>query len=73
MESKYHIDKINEYIGKCIEKGLISSNELVEIFKHNEPYTNLKKVSKGKHSPQYYYQNNKTIKLFDCKLIIEDE
>lgn len=72
MESQYHIDKINEYIGKCIHKGLISSSDLVEIFKHNEPYTCLKKVSKGIHSPQHYYQNKKTIILFGCKLISED-
>ena len=72
MTPKEHVNKINEYIGKCIHKGLITSSDLVEIFKHNQEYTCLKKVSKGIHSPQYYYQSNKVVDLFGCKLIAED-
>ena len=72
MSPKEHVDKINEYIGKCMMKGLINSSDLVEIFKQNQEFARLIKVSKGKHSPQHYYQNGKVIELFGCKLIEDD-
>lgn len=72
MESRIHIDKIVEYIDKCMMKGQLNSADIVEIIKQIEPYSKLQKVSKGKYSPQYYYQSNKVVDLFGCKLILND-
>jgi len=66
MGSTEHIDKLQQYIDVCIHKGELSSDDLVQLFEHNNCYMNLKTI------PQYAKDNNISYNgVKKCRNIIE--
>ena len=46
MESTIHIEKIQEYIDRCMHNGRLKPEDLVQLFEHNNCYMNLKTIPK---------------------------
>lgn len=77
MESSIHIEKIKEYIDRCMLKGDLHPDDLVQIIEHNNTYINLKTI------PKYAKDNNisdsgarryrKVLTLFGVKFIADNE
>jgi len=69
-----HLDKIEEYVYKCICKGEL---DIVQLFERLSPYANLKTISQYAKDYNKSYNgiknNRKIINLFGCKLVADNE
>jgi hypothetical protein len=77
MKSEAHINKVEEYIYKCLQKDELTNENLVQIIERVNVYLNLKTIS------QYAKDNNKSyngvknhqqiISLFGCKFVADND
>lgn len=76
MKSQVHIDKIEEYIYKCLQKGELSNDNLVQIIERINVYLNLKTIQQFATDNEKSYNGAKKyqtiISLFGCKLIADN-
>lgn len=76
MKSEHHIDKIEEYIYKCLQKDELSTDNLVEIIERVNSYLNLKTINNYAKDNKISYngaKNNRSVlTLFDCRFIAQN-
>ena len=77
MKSTVHIDKIEEYVYKCLQKDELSDEDLVQIIERINYYLNLKTIQKYANDNSLSYngakKHRKIIKLFGCKFIADND
>lgn len=77
MKSTVHIDKIEEYVYKCLQKDELSDEDLVQIIERINYYLNLKTIQKYANDNSLSYngvkKHRKIIKLFGCKLVADND
>ena len=77
MKSTVHIDKIEEYVYKCLQKDELNNNDLVQIIERINYYLNLKTIQKYANDNSLSYngvkKHRKIIKLFGCKLVADND
>ena len=77
MKSTVHIDKIEEYVYKCLQKEELSDEDLVQIIERINYYLNLKTIQKYANDNSLSYngvkKHRKIIKLFGCKLVADND
>ena len=77
MKSTVHIDKIEEYVYKCLQKDELSDEDLVQIIERVNNYLNLKTIQKYSIDNGISYngakKHRKIIKLFGCKFIADND
>jgi len=76
MKDSIHIDKIEEYVYKCICKNELSTLGLVQLFERLNDYSNLKTISQYAKDNSISYNgaknNREVIELFGVKLISDN-
>jgi hypothetical protein len=77
MKNQTHVSKIDEYIFKCLQKGELNNDNLVQIIERLNDYLNLKTISKyaKDHNKSYngIKNNREVIQLFGCKFIADNK
>lgn len=77
MKSTVHIDKIEEYVYKCLQKDEFTNEDLVQIIERINYYLNLKTIQKYANDNSISYngvkKHRKIIKLFGCKLVADND
>jgi len=76
MKNEAHVNKIEEYVYKCLQKKELNNEDLVQIIERINDYLNLKTIT------QYAKDNNKSyngiknhqtiINLFGCKFVADN-
>tara|TARA_B100000809_G_scaffold71197_1_gene68815 strand:+ start:39 stop:272 length:234 start_codon:yes stop_codon:yes gene_type:complete len=76
MKNQQHVDKIEEYIYRCLQKNELSNENLVQIIERVNDYLNLKTINKYATDNNISYngaKNNRSVlKLFGCRFIAEN-
>ena len=77
MKDTIHIDKIEEYVYKCICNNELSEDSLVQLFERLNKFANLKTITKYAKDNNISYNgaknNRKVIELFSVKFIADNE
>lgn len=77
MKDPIHIDKIEEYVYKCICKNELSTLGLVQIFERLNTYARLKTITQYAKDNNISYNgaknNREVIELFGVKLIADND
>jgi ribonuclease HIII len=77
MKSQDHIEKIEEYIYKCLQKSELDNTDLVQIIERINSYLNLKTISKYAKDYNKTYngiKNNRSIiTLFGVKFVADND
>ena len=77
MKDTIHIDKIEEYVYKCICSNELSEGSLVQLFERLNTFTNLKTITQYAKDNNISYNgaknNRKVIELFGVKFIADNE
>lgn len=77
MKETEHIDKIEEYIVKCIYKKELSTLGLVKLFERVNTYSNLKTITQYAKDNNISYNgaknNRNVIELFGVKFIADND
>jgi hypothetical protein len=77
MKSQHHINKIDEYVYKCLQKNELSNDDLVQIIERINGYLNLKTIQKYANDNKISYngtkKHRKIIHLFGCKFIADND
>ena len=75
-KNQNHVDKIEEYIFKCLQKKELDNDSLVQIIEMANTYLNLKTLSNYAKDNNLSYNgvknNRKVIYIFGCKLIADN-
>jgi len=76
MKSTEHIDKIEEYIYKCLMKDELNNDNLVQLIERINTYVNLKTIQKYANDNNISYNgaknNRKVLDVFGLKLIADN-
>lgn len=76
MKNTNHVDKIEEYIYKCLQKDELSTDNLVQIIERVNSYLNLKTINNYAKDNKISYngeKNNRSVlKLFGCRFIAQN-
>lgn len=77
MENQNHVNKIEEYIYKCLKKNELSNDDLVQIIERLNDYLNLKTINNYAKDNNISYNgaknNREIIRLFGCKFIADND
>ena len=77
MKNQTHVNKIEEYVYKCLQKDELSNENLVQIIERVNDYLNLKTIQKYATDNNISYngaKNNRQITtLFGVKFIADNE
>lgn len=77
MKSIEHVDKIEEYIYKCLVKDELDNDNLVQIIERINTYVNLKTIQNYATDNNMSYNgaknNRKILNLFGLKLIADND
>lgn len=77
MQSNNHVEKIEEYIYKCILKDELNDDDLVQIIERINTYLNLKTIQQYANDNNLSYNGAKKhrerVELFGCKFIKDNE
>ena len=77
MKDSIHIDKIEEYVYKCICKNELSNSDLVQLFERLNDYAGLKTITQYAKDNNISYNgaknNRNVIELFGVKFIADNE
>ena len=77
MKNKQHVDKVEEYIYKCLQKNELTNENLVQIIERINSYLNLETINnyaKDNHISYNGAKNNRSvINMFGCKFIAEND
>jgi hypothetical protein len=76
MKNQHHVNKVQEYIVKCLQKDELTDENLVQIIERINDYLNLKTISKYAKDHKKTYNgiknNRKIINLFGFKLVADN-
>jgi bisphosphoglycerate-dependent phosphoglycerate mutase len=76
-KNQTHVQKVEEYIYKCLQKGELTNENLVQIIERINPYLNLKTIQNYANDNKISYngaKNNRTVvSLFGCKFIADND
>jgi hypothetical protein len=76
MKNQHHIDKIEEYIYKCLQKDELTNENLVQIIERVNCYLDLKTISEYAKENSISYNgaknNRDVLHLFGCKFIADN-
>ena len=77
MKNTHHVDKIEEYIYKSLQKEELNSVGLVQLIEQLNTYLNLKTIPKYAKDKGISYNGAKNhrqiIELFGCKFIADND
>lgn len=77
MKSQAHVDKIEEYIYKTLQKNELSTENLLQIIERVNTYLNLKTIQQYATDNKISYNgaknHRKIIYLFGCKFIADNK
>lgn len=77
MKNQSHINKIEEYVYKCLRKNELDNNDLVQIIERVDEFLNLKTITQfAKDNNKSYngVKNHQTIiELFGCKFVADND
>jgi hypothetical protein len=77
MKNQHHIDKIEEYVYKCLQKDELSNSDLVQVIERINNYLNLKTIQKYADDNHISYNgaknNREIISLFNLKFIADND
>lgn len=76
MKNETHVNKVEEYIYKCLQKSELNNENLVQIIERVNDYLNLKTINNYAKDNGISYNgaknNRKIINLFGCKFIADN-
>lgn len=77
MKNQAHINKVEEYVYKCLQKNEIDNKDLVQIIERVNIYLNLKTITqfaKDKNKSYNGIKNHQNIiNLFGCKFVADND
>jgi hypothetical protein len=77
MKSEAHVNKVEEYIYKCLQKDELANENLVQIIERINDYLDLKTIQKYATDNKISYNgaknNREIITLFGVKFIADNE
>lgn len=77
MINQHHIDKIDEYVYKSLQRDELTNVDLVQIIERMNSYLNLKTIQKYADDNYLSYngvkKHREIINLFGCKFVADND
>jgi hypothetical protein len=76
-QNQQHVNKIEEYVYKCLQKDELTNEDLVQIIERVNSYLNLKTIQKYADDNSLSYngvkKHREIINIFGCKLVADND